>query len=116
MTVTAVCNELFSLCKCILKVRCLVHCKYGRELFMCELLADVYALDFAYDYLCVLGSLNSCELCYLVSTLTNDLCVECAIDDDGLADLFCLLGIEEIAASVGKLRFYCVVYAAVNDH
>ena len=88
VTDTAVTNESVSLVERIVKVLSLVHCKNRGELFVCELFADVNACNLADEDLCVLGSFNSCKLCDPVSRLTNDLCVERAVDYDGFSDLF----------------------------
>ena len=82
---------------------------------MSELFADVYALNLADDDFCSCRNLYACKSRNLRSGLTYDLSIKRAVDDDGLSDLLCLLGIEEITASFGKLSLNCVVDILMND-
>ena len=58
---------------------------------MCKFLADVNALNLTDEDLGAGRNGYACEFGNLSSLLTNDLCVECAVDDDGLTNLFSLL-------------------------
>ena len=82
---------------------------------MSELFADVYALNLADDDFCSCRNRYACKSCNLRSGLTYNLSIKRAVDDDGLSDLLCLLGIEEIAASFSKLSLNCVVDILMND-
>ena len=116
MTVAAVCDKLFSLVESVVNIGCLIHCKYGRKLLMSELLADIYAFNLTDDDLCSCRNGYACKCGDLSGRLTDDLCVESAVDDDSLSDLFSLLGIEEVTASVRKLSLNCVLYILMNDN
>ena len=116
VTVTAVGDQVLCLCHSVLKGLCVVHGKNGRKLFMCKLLGQLYALYFADQDLGVFGSVHTGKLCDVVSRLTDDLCVQCAVDQDGLSDLLGLLGVQEVATSVGKFFLYLVVYLIQYDH
>ena len=109
MTEAAVLNKLISLIKCLFKGLCLIHSKNGRKLFVSKLFGKLYALNLTNEDLCTCGNCHACELCDLRSSLTNDLCVECAVDDDGLTNLFGLHRIEETAASCRKLTLYGIL-------
>ena len=93
MTVTAVSDEPFSLVKRIVNVFCLVHSKYGGELFVSELFRKFNALNFTDKNLCALGNLNACESGDCNRLLTNYLSVKRTVDYDGLTNLLGLLGI-----------------------
>ena len=65
----AVRDEALRLRDRVLEVRGAVHREHRRELFMCEFLADVYALDLADEYLRALGDLDARHRGYLVRLL-----------------------------------------------
>ena len=54
---------------------------------MSKLLADIYALYLTDQDLGILRNLNACQLCNGMSALAYDLCIQCAVDDDGLSYL-----------------------------
>ena len=100
MTESAVLDELISLVKSLGKVLCLVHSKYGGELFVSEFFAKLDALDLTDKDLRSLGNCYACKLCNSCCFLTNDLCVERAVYDDSLANLLSLDGVKGIPAAL----------------
>ena len=86
------------------EVRGAVHCKHGRELFMRELLAYVYALYFADEYLRALRDFDAGHSRYLVRLLSDYRGVQRAVDDYRLAHALRLLPVEEPASARGELR------------
>ena len=116
MTIAAIGHKMLGFVEGFTEVLCLIHSKYGRKLLVSKLFGKLYALNLTNEDLCTCGNCHACELCDLRSSLTNDLCVECAVDDDGLTNLFGLHRIEEIAASCRKLTLYCIVDRLKNDN
>ena len=116
MAVAAVCDKLFSLAESVVNVGCLIHCKDGRKLLVSKFLTDIHAFNLADDDLCSRRNGYACKCGDLSGRLTYDLCVERTVDDDSLSDLFGLLGIEEVTASVRKLSLNCVIYILMNDN
>ena len=86
MSVSAVSNKLFCLCKCLVECHCLVHCKYRRKFLVSELLGDINGFYLTDQNLCSLRNIDACKFCDRVCALSYDLCVQCAIDDDCLSD------------------------------
>ena len=72
---------------------------------MGKFLGDVHALDLADEDLGVLGHVHTSQLGDGVGRLTDDLGVESAVDENGLADLFDFVVLQEIAAAVCELVF-----------
>ena len=70
---------------CLIEGLCLIHGKNRRQLLMRELLADVHGLHLTDQDLGILRDLNTCHLRNLKCTLTNDLCIQGTIDQDGLS-------------------------------
>ena len=82
---------------------------------MCECLIDGGGLDLTDDDLHVIRNVEACELCDGHRALTDDLCVQCAVDEHGLADLVLLLVVQEVAAAADHLRLDSVVNVLVRD-
>ena len=83
---------------------------------MSEFLGNINALNLADDDFCSFGNVDSREFCDCVSLLTDNLCVERAVYDDSLANLFGFIGTEEIAAASDKFLFNSVIDVLVNDN
>ena len=83
---------------------------------MSKLFAKFYALNFTDEDLSALGNGYTGQLCNLSSRLTNDFSVECAVDDNGLTNLFGFLGIEEVASASSELFLNRIVDALENDN
>ena len=96
----AVRDEALSLRYGVPEVRGAVHREHRRELFMRELLADVYALDLADEYLRALGARHRG---YLVRLLPDYRRVDAAVDDYRLAHALRLLLVEEVTSARGEL-------------
>ena len=116
MAVAAVLDEAFRLGHGVVKVLCAVHGQHGGELFVGKLLAEIDALDLADEHLVALVDVQTGQLCDLVRGLADDLGVEGAVDDDGLADLVQLLALKEIAPAGGELGAHLVIDAFGHDH
>ena len=116
MAIAAVLDQLVRIFHCLLEVLRTVHCQYRRELFVCELFADVHRSDFTDEDTCFLRNGHAGKSCDGCRTLTYDLAVECAVDENGLTHLFSLIGREEIAAALQKFLADCVINGFVNDH
>ena len=91
MAIAAVCNQSLCLCDCLIEGLCLVHSQYRRQLLVCKLLAQLYGLNLTDQDLGIFRNINACELCDRVCFLTNDLCVQRAVDDDCLSYLLKLI-------------------------
>ena len=110
MAVTAVGDEMLGLFKRVREVLCAIHGKHRGELLVCEFLGDLHAFHLADEDLGRFGNGHAGELCNLECALANDLGVQCAVDDDGLADLFGLFRVQEIAAAVGKFLLHGIIH------
>ena len=106
---------VLSLVESVLNVLSLVHCKNGGELLVSEFFADIHAFNLTDKYLCTLGNFNACKSCDRVGFLTDDLCVECAVDDNGLSYLIELFALKEVASSVLEFLLDCFVNVLVYD-
>ena len=115
MAEAAVRDEALGLVKRFLEGLGLVHRENGRELLVREFLRDVDRLDLADEDFGRLGHLHAGERGDGGRLLADDLGVERAVDDDGLADLLGLVLVQEIAAARGKLGFDLVVNLLVDD-
>ena len=115
MAEAAVRDEALSLRDGVPEVRGAVHREHRRELFMRELLADVYALDLADEYLRALGDLDARHRGYLVRLLPDYRRVDAAVDDYRLAHALRLLPVEEVASARGELRAHFVVNRVHGD-
>ena len=96
MSKSAIFNKFVCLVQCFFKGLCLVHCQHGRELFMSKLLRKFNAFNFADEDFCSSRNAYACQFSNLCCLLTNDFCIESAVDDDCLADLFGFHRIDEI--------------------
>ena len=66
---------------------------------MGKFFAQVNAFNLSDENFCSLGNVNACKRSNFVCALTDYLCVERAVDKNGLSDLFGLFGVKEVAAS-----------------
>ena len=83
---------------------------------MSEFLADINGFNLTDEDFCVFGNLNACESRDSNRLLTYYSRVERAVDDDGLSDLFGLLGVEEVTASCLELLFNLGVDLSCRDN
>ena len=116
VAVAAVGDQLRSLCQRVVKGVEFIHSQHGAELFVGKFLADVNGFHLADQHLGCLGNVHAGELGDGDGLLTDDPRVQRAVDDDGLAHLFGLLGIEKIAAARLEFRFYLVIDLVADDH
>ena len=116
VTEAAVLNKSVSLVKSLIEALCTVHCEYGRKLLVSELLGDINACHLTDEDLCALGNLYACKSGNLVCRLTNDLCIKCAVDDNGLTNLLDLLCAQEVAAAVSEFCLNLIVDVGENDN
>ena len=93
MSVAAVGYELLGVVERLFCRIVFIHGEHGGELFVSELLAQLYTADLADEYLGALGYVHAAELGYLIRALTYYLSVQRAVDDDGLAYLVELVGL-----------------------
>ena len=111
MSVSAVSYQLFSLCKSLVKVFCLIHGKYRRKLFVSKFFADVHRLNLANKDLCFSRNSHTGHFCDCCCFLTYDLRIQRAVNNNCFSYLVKLILFQEVAASVNKLFFYCLIYA-----
>ena len=116
VAVTAVSNQMLSLVNGLVEGLGMVHGQHGRQLLVSELFGDVHALHFANEDLGVLRHIHTGHGGDGVSALANDLGVDGAVDDNGLADLFRLFFVEEVAAALLELILHSLVNLIQNDH
>ena len=115
MTVSAVCDKTFCFVKCFVYIFCSVHCKYGREFFVCEFFAEIHAFHFTDKDFRGSRHVEACEFCNRDGLLSDDFCVERAVDENGLSHSFGLLVVEEVASSVLKLFLCLLVHFVEHD-
>ena len=115
VTVAAVRDEVLRLVERVLEILGAVHGEDGGELLVSELLRDVHTGHFADDDLGVFGDGHARERGDLRSLLTDDLRIESAVDDDGLAHFFRLFGVQEIAPARLELLLHLVVHFVKDD-
>jgi len=116
VTVAAVGNEMLGFSEGILYISGTVHRKHGRELFMGKFLGKFYRFDFADEYLCTLGYLYAGERGNRSCLLTDDLCIQRAVYDDGLSHALGLERVKEITSARSKFGFNGVIYFVKNDN
>ena len=116
MAITTVRNQLLGFIQCILKILGSVHGKDRRQLFMSKFFRKLHTLHFADQDLGSLGNCDSCQSGNLWGGLTNDLGVQCAVNDDGLAYLLRFLRVQEVAATVCKLCLDSIVDSLQNNN
>ena len=93
MAVAAVGDQLFGVVKRFLDGIEFVHGENGGELLVSEFFAEIHALYLADQDLRILRDFHAAELRDFVRALTDDLRVQRAVDDDGLAHLVQLVGL-----------------------
>ena len=116
MTVAAVLDQSVGLVQSILKILGPVHGKDGGELLVGKGFAQVGGRNFADENL---GALRHCDPRQSgdgVGGLTNDFCVESAVDDHYGPDLIGFFLVQNVAAPVDKLSFDLVVNAVEHHH
>ena len=109
MSVSAISYKLFCFCDCFVEGFCLVHCKYRRKFLMCKLFTDIYRFNFTDQDFCFSRDSNSCHLSDGCCFLSNDLGIQCTIDQDCFSYFLDLIFFKEVASSVLELCFYCFV-------
>ena len=87
MAVAAVRHQALRLGQGVLKGLRLIHGKHRGQLLVGKLLADIHGLYLADQDLGVLRHIHARQLGNGVGTLSNNLCVQRSIDQDGLAHL-----------------------------
>ena len=116
VAVTAVGDEALGLGDGLVEGLGLVHAQDRGELLVRHLLGGVNALDLADEDLGALGHLDAGDLGDGVGALADDLGVDGAVDDDGLADTVQLVALEEVAAAGSELGLDGVVYVGEDSH
>ena len=116
VAVAAVRNELLSLGERVLNVLRAIHRENGRELLVSELLGKFHALDLANENLRVGINVEAGELSDRDRLLTDDLGVERAVDENRLAGLVKLGGVEEVASHLAEESLDLVVDGIKDDH
>ena len=115
VAVAAVGDEVLGLLNGLVESLGLVHGQHGGQLLVSELLGDVHALHFADDNLGALRHVHASQGGDGVGLLANNLGVERAVDDNGLADLFRLFFVEEVAAALLELILHSLVDLVQHD-
>ena len=82
---------------------------------MGKFFAELNALDLADKDLGVLGNGYVRKLSDFECGLADYFCVKSAVDKNGLSDLLGLLGVQEVASSVGEFLLDCVIYVLMDD-
>ena len=114
MSVSAVSYELFCFCNCFIKCFCFVHGKYRRQFLMRKFFTDVYRFYFTDQDLGFCRNFYTCHLSDRSCFLSNDLCIQCAVDQNCFSYFFDFVFLKEIASSVLELFFYCFIYTFQN--
>jgi len=115
VAVAAVSNQVLRLVERIVDVLGAVHRQHGRELLMRELFGNIHGFDFTNQHLGGFRHVHARELGNGVRLLTDNLGIQRAVDDDGLAHLVQLFAFEEVRAALGELRLHRVVDAVQYD-
>ena len=116
MSISTVSYQLFCFCDSFVEGFCLVHCKYRRKFLVCELFADIYRFYFTDQDLGFCRNSNSCHLSDRSCFLSNDLGIQCTVDQDCFSYFFDFVFLKEVASSVLELFFYCFVNAFKNSY
>ncbi len=83
---------------------------------MCELFGKLYACDFANQNFCRFGYGYARKLCNFVCRLTDDFRIQCAVDNNGLSDLFEFVFFQEITAACSKFLFDRLINLVEHDN
>ena len=116
VSVTAIFYQTFCFGKRFVKVFCTVHSQNWRKFFMCKFFGDINRLYLTDQNLGLFWNVYACHLCDGVCGLTNNLCVERAVNQDGVTNLVNFVTFEEIASSIFKFFSYCVIDIANNGY
>ena len=100
----------------MVEILALVHAEDRRELLVAERLGAVRGGRLADEDLRVLGHLEARHLGNRHRALTNDLRIQCAVDEHRRADLVRFGLVEEVAATLRELGLDGVVDLLVGDH
>ena len=116
VTVAAVGDQALSLGEGLVEGLGLVHAEDRGELLVRHGLGGLDRGGLADQDLGGLGNLDACDLGDLVGGLADDLCVDGAVDDDGLADAIELGTLEEVAATGLELGLDGIVDVGKDGH
>ena len=114
MSISTVSYKLFCFCDRFVECFCLVHGKYRRKFLVCKLFTDIYRFYFTDQDLGFCRNCNACHLCNRSSFLSNDLGIQCTIDQDCFSYFFNLIFLQEVASSILKFFFNCFIYTFEN--
>ena len=92
MSQSSVSNQPLRLLQCVLKIRRAVHCQYGRQFFVRELLRRLNRSHLAYQDFCVPAHLNPRKRRDVISRSADYFRVQRAVYDYGFSDLLLALG------------------------
>ena len=116
VAVASVSNEFLRLLKSVLNILGAIHRENGGELFVGELFGEFDAFDFTDKNLCIVINLKAGESGDRDGLLTDDLGVQCAVDENRLAGLIKFDVAEEVAAHLAEKSLNLIVDAVENDY
>ena len=115
VAIAAVGDQTFGLVQRIRKIGGAVHGQHGRQLFVGKLLAQLHALHFADQDLGVLRHGHACQAGNGHRPLADDTGIQRAVDQNGFANLFLFILIQEIAAAGGKFLAHGLIHAVQHN-
>ncbi len=110
MAVAAVGDQLLSFVEGIINVLGTVHGQHGGQLLVGEFFAQIHAGDLADQNLGILRHIHTSQLGDGCCFLTDDLGIQCTVDQNGLANLIQLVLLQKVTAPGSKFLLYLVVH------